>query len=496
MNKQKIAVILVLLSSFFWVKDASALTTAQRLSGRILLQVESRGEAWYVNVKDNKKYYLGRPDDAFALMKKLSLGISEKEFASWNKGAPAWAKGGLFIRPQSHGEAYYVDLNGRWNYLGRPMDAWLLFRSKGLGISNADLAQIPVGFASSLSTQSNSPSSVKPLQAETDSSTALSWKYGQKSYSYSLPLSSSINKLYSLSQKSFYYGSDMSEQAAREKFYSLFFTEKTGDEAINNLISYANSIAASNFWSEDKKLEFLMSIIQYIPYDHSKLNDNPLRPNYPYETLFKNSGICSDKTFLAVAILRELGYGAAILDFPDVNHSAAGVSCPAADSVNGSGYCYIETTNYFPIGVIPPAISGGQAVSSGDDLSQLFDSARMSKMEVYQKTSGKVYQGVSAAKKLVGELQEKKQWLESEKQSIEDNNAQLVEQQADLWSQRQKLDQYQAAGDRESYNALVGPYNTGVNSYNTALAIYQKQLETYNNVVKEYNNGLKTLYQQ
>lgn len=496
MNKQKIAIILILLSSFFWVNHASAATTAQRLSGRILLQVESRGEAWYVNVKDNKKYYLGRPDDAFSLMKKLSLGISETEFASWNKGAPAWAKGGLFIRPQSHGEAYYVDLNGRWNYLGRPMDAWLLFRSKGLGITNSDLAQIPVGFANLSAPIANVPRVVTPLKVETDHNTALSWKYGQKNYSYVLSLSSSINKAYSLSQKSFYYSSDMSEQDAREKFYSLFFSQKTGDEAINNLISYADEIAATNFWSEDKKVEFLMSILQYIPYDHSKLNDNPLKPNYPYETLFKNSGICSDKTFLAVAILRRLGYGAAILDFPEVNHSAAGISCPPEDSVNGSGYCYIETTNYFPIGVIPPALSGGQAVSSDDNLADLFDSKRMSRMEVYQKSSGKTYNGVTAVKKIISELQSKKQWLETEKQAIDNNNSQLSKQQAELWAKRQKLDEYQAAGDSISYNALVGSYNADVNSYNTALAIYQKQLESYNNVVKEYNNGLKTVYQQ
>jgi len=59
----------------------NAQTIAQRLRGRILIQVESKGEAWYVDPKiwadpsQTKRYYLGRPDDAFNLMRSLGLGI-------------------------------------------------------------------------------------------------------------------------------------------------------------------------------------------------------------------------------------------------------------------------------------------------------------------------------------------------------------------------------------------------------------------------------------
>lgn len=50
---------------------------ARANSGRILLQVENNGEAWYVNPEDLKRYYLGRPSDAFSVMENLGLGISE-----------------------------------------------------------------------------------------------------------------------------------------------------------------------------------------------------------------------------------------------------------------------------------------------------------------------------------------------------------------------------------------------------------------------------------
>ncbi len=48
---------------------------AASFSGRILLQVQERGEAWYVNPIDEKRIYLKDGDTAYQLMKKVSLGI-------------------------------------------------------------------------------------------------------------------------------------------------------------------------------------------------------------------------------------------------------------------------------------------------------------------------------------------------------------------------------------------------------------------------------------
>jgi hypothetical protein len=53
---------------------------ADKQKGRILLQVEGKGEAWYVNPEDNKRYFLGKPGDAFQVMRDLGLGVSNKDF--------------------------------------------------------------------------------------------------------------------------------------------------------------------------------------------------------------------------------------------------------------------------------------------------------------------------------------------------------------------------------------------------------------------------------
>lgn len=55
------------------------LSFANSLKGRILLQVESAGEAWYVNPADGKRYYMSDGDLAYQIMRFQSLGISNSD---------------------------------------------------------------------------------------------------------------------------------------------------------------------------------------------------------------------------------------------------------------------------------------------------------------------------------------------------------------------------------------------------------------------------------
>ncbi len=61
-------------------KLAYDLNFTEKHLGTIFLQVESKGEAWYLNPVDKKRYFLGRPADAFSVMRNLSLGISNNDF--------------------------------------------------------------------------------------------------------------------------------------------------------------------------------------------------------------------------------------------------------------------------------------------------------------------------------------------------------------------------------------------------------------------------------
>jgi hypothetical protein len=55
---------------------------AKSMAGKILLQVEGKGEAWYLNPVDMKRYFLGRPGDAFNVMRTMGVGISNADFGN------------------------------------------------------------------------------------------------------------------------------------------------------------------------------------------------------------------------------------------------------------------------------------------------------------------------------------------------------------------------------------------------------------------------------
>ena len=55
---------------------------AKANKGKIFLQVEKNGEAWYIDTDTSKKVFLGRPLDAFTVMREFGLGVSEKIFSS------------------------------------------------------------------------------------------------------------------------------------------------------------------------------------------------------------------------------------------------------------------------------------------------------------------------------------------------------------------------------------------------------------------------------
>lgn len=117
---------------------------SEKLKGKILLQVEENGEAWYVYPENNKRYFLGRPKDAFQVMKKLGLGIKHDELQGYLQTSfPSRLSGMIVLDVEQNGEAYYVypqDLKGY--YLNRPIDAFKIMREKGLGITNNDLMNI------------------------------------------------------------------------------------------------------------------------------------------------------------------------------------------------------------------------------------------------------------------------------------------------------------------------------------------------------------------
>ncbi|MBI2984910.1 MAG: phosphodiester glycosidase family protein [Candidatus Kerfeldbacteria bacterium] len=154
MRKISVTIAAIIWLALLWPNTGSLATVAERVSGYILIQVERNGEAWYVHPVTLTRFFLSRPADAFDIMRRLGLGISDANLAkipvagSASEGDLALRRrlaGRILIQVERNGEAWYVYPKTQQRYfLGRPADAFTLMRRLGLGITNANLSQIPV----------------------------------------------------------------------------------------------------------------------------------------------------------------------------------------------------------------------------------------------------------------------------------------------------------------------------------------------------------------
>lgn len=491
MNIFRKSILLILLSLFLFftpfVSRAEASSLANRLSGKILLQVEKNGEAYYVNPLDLKGYYLGRPNDAFNIMRHFGLGVSNNDINNFLKnGARSNLSGRILLQVEDKGQAYYVNPeNKRLYYLGRPHDAFAIMRNLGLGISNSNLNQISLQVL--VFNNGGSPS-IGPGQK----AVRFNFRYKNKNYYLDQVYRDDLYNSYRNSNRTLYYSPSNPPANPRESYYEIFLTLKVGDNSIDNLVNDLRKLATSEGFNDNETVEFVMALIQFIPYDNSKTSASP--QNFPYETLYKNSGVCSDKTFLAHIVLNKMGYGAAIFDYPNDNHSAVAVACSGQSSYN-SGFCFIETTNYFPVGVFPTGLSSGQASVGSVNWSQIFSGNSLGRVEIYNKTVGRLFTGISNIINQVNAISSMDVSIKNKKAELDSIVAQLGILKAELDDLLIRLNQYQASGDTNNYNITVNEYNSKASNYNIILNSYQVKAESYNGDINLFNKMIKDFYQ-
>lgn len=137
-----------------WIDtQISAQTTSDpglvsKLKGRILLQVQQHGEAWYLNPTTLKRYYMKDGPTAYEMLRSFGLGITESDYtkiASGDLSIKNRLRGRIVLRVQAKGEAYYIhpsDLSV--TYLKDGDAAYQIMRELSLGILDADLYRIPI----------------------------------------------------------------------------------------------------------------------------------------------------------------------------------------------------------------------------------------------------------------------------------------------------------------------------------------------------------------
>jgi PKD repeat protein len=132
--------------------------------------------------------------------------------------------------------------------------------------------------------------------------------------------------------------------------YSAIYKNYIDDPELKQYLEPLVSDIKTRSSDPDDQARIAISLVQQIPYDLDaadaleKANYQSTIP-HPYETLYHNKGICEDKAILLACLLKELGYGAAILRYEQEHHAAVGLSVPEQYSQYDSTYAFVETTS-------------------------------------------------------------------------------------------------------------------------------------------------------
>lgn len=335
------------------------------------------------------------------------------------------------------------------------------------------------------------------------------WEYRGKEYSISLDLYESLYQHYRQQSRSYRYQGALPADW-KEQYVGMFLSPAGNDDSIARLAEALSAAAKKNGLNDDQLAELALAFVQSIPYDESGAaalaasgyseSGVDYLPRYPYETLYLDKGICSDKSFLAYALMKKLGFGAAIFEYDDQHHMAIGIRCPEAYSTYSSGYCYAETTTENNlIGIVPDLDSSSNKPLGDKEISYYgaggsASGTELSQPEILARVSGKAYGGIKATVDAQNRLAALKKELRALDQKILAAKKGLDSDKDELDDVADRMNDYKKDGKYEKYNALVDDYNAKAKDYKKAVSAYNDQVGSYNAKVKEYNRLAKTLY--
>jgi len=150
-------------------------------------------------------------------------------------------------------------------------------------------------------------------------------------------------------------------------FARQYVNAYTLDPDDNQIVSSVTKKLLGYGYSGSYAVEFGIAYVQGMPYTPDNVS-TPYDeyPRYPLETILENGGDCEDTALLSAVLLREMGYGTAIIFLP--GHAALGVLgsenvLGTYYLVNGKRYYYTETTgDGWPVGAVPDEFLGKSAI--------------------------------------------------------------------------------------------------------------------------------------
>jgi len=329
------------------------------------------------------------------------------------------------------------------------------------------------------------------------------WNFKGVKYELALNLDQAIYAYYQKQPRQFSYQGKLPENW-EETYYGMFLKINQKDQTISQLVTNLRELGSRHKLNDDQIVELAVAFVQAIAYDDSKANNILAKTGeekmlYPFETLFEQKGVCSDKSLLTIAILREMGYGVAIFAYESENHMAVGVQCPKVDSTYGSGYCYIETTSKgHKIGFIPQidarsskTVEVAELATFEQENQQQANLQELGKMTMHQATVGKQYTGIAVNKKIKVELDDLKVQMRNLKTQLARQKNKINQEISQLEAQKKQIAELSSVLNPGKYSRSVSEYNDLLSEYKKNLKNYNQAIELYNQTVARYNKLIK-----
>ncbi len=130
----------------------------EELKGHFLIQTDKPDEAWYADRTTGKIHYLGKPEDALALMQQLGLGISNENLQKL-KGEGVHSSqvdtelaeqfsGRILLQTEENNQAWYVwPENNQRYFIGQPADAERVFKDLAIGVDPKEFSRLQLSNA-------------------------------------------------------------------------------------------------------------------------------------------------------------------------------------------------------------------------------------------------------------------------------------------------------------------------------------------------------------
>jgi len=333
------------------------------------------------------------------------------------------------------------------------------------------------------------------------------WKYKNVPYEVNITVYKSAYDFYKSSPKYYTYRGELPEDW-EEEYYKMLIDGAENDEIITKLASAIALEGRKKNLTKDQIVELTLSFVQSIPYDEEKAKSieeekGEIYPRYPYEVLYEEEAVCSGKSFLAAALMKELGYGTVLFEYKENKHIAIGIQCPKEHSDYSSGYCYAETTKEgHKIGTVPELEISSNAAVTRQELSHFNEqqtnqtaTRKLGTPKLYQKVNGKTYYSIIETIKTEKEIAALENEIYNTKPELEELKDEAEDKEDEFKKLEKKLKKLkkegEKSGDYDEYNKLVPKYNDAVEDYKDKVEEYNDAVETYNKKINKYNSLVK-----